>query len=287
MAGFYDVTNHQEERLVQYRRIESPSDAIGQAVYLEDAAEAALPAAVTELLYAGLVTYPGAVVNATVHVFPYDAAAGPLYISTQPANASPKLGANATFTVAASAGPASGTKTYKWYHDGDLITGATTATLTVAGATLNSEGQYWCVVSSTAAGKTESAESKHVTLNLAASVISTVGQIQYSADAVTWANTIPNGVLVVNTPVNFWVRANPDNLVDKDDGAYQYNYLMATVGAGGMSLRNQRVADGSVIAQISGITPEDQVGLTFSVNCTVKDSAGTEVAGTALSKAWA
>lgn len=285
MPGFYDVTNHPAERVVQYRRIESPSDAIGTAVYLEDAAETALPAAVTALPYANLVTYPGAVVNATTHVFPYDAAKGPLYISTQPASASPKIGANATFTVAASAGPASGTKTYKWYHDGDLISGATTATLTVTGATLDSEGQYWCVVSSTASGKTEQAESNHVALNLATSVISAVGQIQYSADMVTWANSIPSGILVAGSPVNFWVRANPANLVDKDDGAYVYKYLMATVGAGGLSLRNQKTTTGT-ISQISGITPSDQAGLTFSVNCTVVDSAGTEVTGTALSKAW-
>lgn len=286
MAGFYDVTNQPLERTVQYRRIESPSDAIGSAVYLDDAAEAKLPAAVTALPYADLVTYDAALVNATVHVIPYDAAKGHLYLTTQPANATPKLGANATFTVAAAAGPASGTKSYAWYHDGDLITGATTATLTVTGATLGSEGQYWCIVSSTAAGVTEHVESIHVLLNLADSVISAVGQIQYSADGVTWANTIPNGVLVVGQPVNFFVRANPATLVDKDDGSYRYDYLMATVGAGGLFLRNQETTSG-IIAQISGTTPLDQVGINFSVNCTVKDSAGNSVAGTALTKAWA
>lgn len=286
MAGFYDVTNQPLERLVQFRRIDAPSEAIGTCVYLEDAAIAKLPPVVDTMPFADLVTYDAALVNAQVHAVGYDADAGPLYLTNQPANATPKLGANATFTVAAAAGPASGTKSYTWYHDGDLITGATTATLTVTGATLGSEGQYWCVVSSTAAGVTEHVESNHVRLNLADSVVSAVGQIQYSADGVTWANAIPNGVLVVGQPVNFFVRANPATLVDKDDGSYRYDYLMATVGAGGLFLRNQATTIG-VIAQISGTTPLDQVGINFSVNCTVKDSAGNSVAGTALTKAWA
>lgn len=289
MPGFYDATNHDDVRQIQFRRIDAPSEAVGTCVWLEDAAIAKLPPAVDTMPFADLVTYDAALVNAQVHVVGYDAGKGPLYISTQPVSATPKFGANATFTVAASAGSAGGTKAYVWYHNGAPVLGALTATLTITGATQKDVGEYYCIVTSAKAGpvEVEQVKSAVARLDLAASVITAVGQIQYSADAVEWANSIPNGVLVAGSPVNFFVRANPATVTDKDPGNYVYQYAMATVGAGGLSLRNQKMADGTTIAQISGITPADQVGQTFSVNCTVKDSAGTEVAGTTLSKAWA
>lgn len=115
------------------------------------------------------------------------------------------------------------------------------------------------------------------------SVISAVGQIQYSADGVTWANTIPNGVMVAGSPVSFFIRTDPAALTRADDGTYSYNFLMAGVGSGGISLVNQS----RNLAVIQGTTPLDQVGQTFSVNCTVVDQSGVSVTGTALSKAWA
>lgn len=281
MAGFYDVTNHPKERVVQYRVINSPADAIGTAVYLSDEAEAKLPTAAAVLPYADLVTYDPALVNATYYVIPYDAGKGPLYLTTQPTSQSVAAGANVTLSVVAAAG--TGTKTYQWYYQGFKIDGtinptALTASLVNNAVTKQSSGDYWCVVSSTG----EQVKSNAAKLTVAASTITAVGQTQYSADGVTWADTIPDGVMVAGSPVDFYIRTNPAELVAPDDGDYVFSFLMGTTGAGGLSLRN----DMRNRARVTGTTPADQAGLTFSVNCTVKDSAGTSVAGTALEKDW-
>lgn len=115
------------------------------------------------------------------------------------------------------------------------------------------------------------------------SVINTVGQTQYSADGETWADTIPNGVMVAGQSVDFYIRTNPTTLARPDDGSYVYMFLMQTVGAGGLSLIN---VDRNK-AHIFGTTPADQQGLTFSVNTTVRDFGAKEVTGTALTKVWA
>lgn len=114
------------------------------------------------------------------------------------------------------------------------------------------------------------------------SVITVVGQTQYSADGNAWANTIPNGVMVAGSPVEFFIRTNPAGLTRADDGSYQYNFLMQTVGSGGISLINI----GRNLAKVAGTTPLDQVGLMFSVNCTAIDISGNSVTGTALTKVW-
>lgn len=114
------------------------------------------------------------------------------------------------------------------------------------------------------------------------SLITVVGQTQYSADGGTWSNTIPNGVMVAGSPVDFFIRTNPAGLTRADDGSYQYNFLMQTVGSGGISLINVGVNK----ARVTGTTPLDQAGLTFSVNCTVKDGSNHSVTGTALTKVW-
>lgn len=284
MAGFYDVTNHPKERVVQYRVINSPADAVGTAVFLSDAAEAKLPTAAAVLPYADLVTYDPALVNATYYVIPYDAGKGPLYISAQPANATPTGGTDATFTLTAAGGEDGATRAYIWYKNGVPIQGATTATLTIAKATQKDNGNYWCVVKSAVVGtgRHEEVTSNVVTLTATPSLITAVGQTQFSADGVTWGDTIPDGVMVAGSPVDFYIRTNPDELVAPDGGDYVFIFMMGTTGAGGLSLRN----DMRNRARITGTTPADQSGLTFSVNCTVKDSAGTSVAGTALEKDW-
>lgn len=114
------------------------------------------------------------------------------------------------------------------------------------------------------------------------SLITVVGQTQYSADGTTWANTIPDGVMVAGSPVEFFIRTNPAGLTRADDGTYQYNFLMQTVGSGGISLINI----GRNLAKVAGTTPLDQVGQTFSVNCTVVDGSAHSVTGTALAKDW-
>lgn len=114
-------------------------------------------------------------------------------------------------------------------------------------------------------------------------VLTAVGKVQYksiAADA-QWSDTIPDGVLIAGKPVKFLIRAN--GVTPADNGTFRYDFLMATEGAGGLNLRNT----GPNQAMITGTTPADQVGKTFSVNVTVKDSIGTSKQGTALTKAWA
>lgn len=189
MAGFYEVTKSDKARKIYFRKVSVSSPT---AIYLEDAAEAKLPAAITTMPFANLTTYDPLLVQSTVHAISYDADKG-------------------------------------------------------------------------------------------LSVISAVGQTQYSADGVTWANTIPNGVMIAGSPISFFIRTDPAALTRADDGTYSYNFLMAGVGSGGISLVNQS----RNLAVIQGTTPLDQAGQTFSVNCTVVDQSGVPVTGTALTKVWA
>jgi len=116
--------------------------------------------------------------------------------------------------------------------------------------------------------------------------VTVVGTTQFSANGTSgWSDTIPGGTLVAGSPVDFYVRTNPATLVTADDGSYDYQFLMATVGSGGLSLINDPVDQNK--AHITGTTPLDQAGLTFSVNTTVVDSDGTTVTGTALTGTWA
>lgn len=280
MAGFYIVTRHDKERVLTLRRV---ADNTGSAVYLSDAAEAALPAPTGTMPFADIVTWAAAVKDTAVYTIPYDAGKGPLYISTQPTSQSVAAGTDVTFTVAAAAG--TGTKSYQWYYQGYKIDGnenatALTASLVNSVVTKQSSGDYWCVVSST--GGNEQVKSNPATLTVAASAITAVGQTQYSADGVAWADTIPDGVMVAGAPVDFFIRSNPASLDDPDDGDYVFSFTMAHIGSGGIFLRN----DMHNRAHVTGTTPADQIGLTFSVNCSVKDSAGTSVEGTALEKDW-
>ena len=113
-------------------------------------------------------------------------------------------------------------------------------------------------------------------------VLTAVGKVQYKADlaSATWSDTIPDGVLIAGKPVKFRIRAN--GVTPVDNGTFRYDFLMATEGAGGLNLYNT----GPNEAMVVGTTPADQVGKTFSVNVTVKDSIGTSKTGTALTKAW-
>lgn len=120
---------------------------------------------------------------------------------------------------------------------------------------------------------------RHVPL----ATIKTVGKLQYSADGSTgWQDSIPSGTMKVATDLSFYVRLDPDSIDEPDNGTYTYEFAMASVGAGGMSLINTGVN----LAHISGQTPADQVGKTFQVNGGVKDARGTFVAGTSLTQVW-
>lgn len=112
-----------------------------------------------------------------------------------------------------------------------------------------------------------------------------VGQIQFSADGVDWVDSIPAGTMKVDTDLDFYVRVNPETLSPDDDGSYEYDFAMATVGSGGLSLVNGS-GDARNTAHITGSTPADQVGITFQVNGLVKDIKGNSIAGTNLTQDW-
>lgn len=65
-------------------------------------------------------------------------------ITTQPTSLTKIQGQSATFTVVASGG---GTLTYQWKKDGSNVSGATTASLTIASVQPTDAGSYTCVVS--------------------------------------------------------------------------------------------------------------------------------------------
>lgn len=65
-------------------------------------------------------------------------------ITQQPANASTTIGGTASFTVAATG---TATITYQWYLNGNLISGATAATLNLTNVQSANLGNYYCVVS--------------------------------------------------------------------------------------------------------------------------------------------
>lgn len=116
-----------------------------------------------------------------------------------------------------------------------------------------------------------------------AAVVTDAGALQVSTDGGdSWDTDFPDGYLVAGSPVDFLVRVDPDSLDEPDDGSYEYDFIMETAGAGGLSLINTS----RDIANITGTTPEDQAGLTLTVNCTVQDSAGNSADSTAVSGDW-
>lgn len=75
-------------------------------------------------------------------------------ITTQPASASIMAGASVTFTVAASG---SGPLSYQWSKNGTVISGATSATYTIASTQVGDAGNYTCTVTNSAGATTSSA----------------------------------------------------------------------------------------------------------------------------------
>lgn len=111
--------------------------------------------------------------------------------------------------------------------------------------------------------------------------IKTVGKVQYSANGESgWQDTIPEGLMKVSTPLTFYIRAK--TVDPEDDGSYTYKFKIAAGTGDSLTVQDTGVNK----AKISGTASEDMLSKTFSVNCTVEDSYGTEVTGTALTQAW-
>jgi hypothetical protein len=93
-------------------------------------------------------------------------------ISTQPANQTVAAGGNATFTVVASAGPgtSAGTLSYQWRKgttnlvNGGIVSGATSAALTLTGAVIADTGSYNVVVTRTLTATTTTTTSGNASL---------------------------------------------------------------------------------------------------------------------------
>jgi hypothetical protein len=116
-----------------------------------------------------------------------------------------------------------------------------------------------------------------------AAVVTDAGDVQVSTDGGdTWATSFPDGFLVAGSPVDFKVRVDPAKVDAADDGSYEYDFSVDDA-SGGLSLINDTSDD---TANVTGTTPEDQAGLTLTVNCTVKDSAGNSADATAVSGEW-
>ncbi|HYE30809.1 MAG TPA: immunoglobulin domain-containing protein [Methylomirabilota bacterium] len=94
--------------------------------------------------------------NAEIHSILLETAGLPAFTS-QPQNASVPTGATATFSAAATG---SGALSYQWFKDGTplvndaKVSGATSATLTISGATLADAGSYYLVAANEVGGST-------------------------------------------------------------------------------------------------------------------------------------
>ncbi len=82
-------------------------------------------------------------------------------ITTQPASLSVNVGDSASFTVAASG---SGTLSYQWYKDSAAVSGATSATYTIASAATTDAGTYDCIVTNSVGSATSNAATLTVTV---------------------------------------------------------------------------------------------------------------------------
>lgn len=126
--------------------------------------------------------------------------------------------------------------------------------------------------------------------------LTSVGVLQYSADGGStpaWAAQIGAADLKVNTPVDFYVRVKPDEVLPTDDGLYQYSFKLVpdptgevagqpnTTGVGGLTLTWQ-----GNYAHIQGKVPADQVGKKITISASVKDMSAKVISGTNLVGTW-
>jgi hypothetical protein len=162
---------------------------------------------------------------------------------------------------------------------------------TTDGKTLKFIKEGDVVITASAAGATAATLTIHIE---AAAKLTAVGKVEFSHDGNTWADTIADGILKVDTDTSFFVRVDPASVLAADDGSYEYDFKLTgtadgdkgdTAGIGGMKIINDAKVKNK--AQVTGKTPADQEGKIFTVDAKVKDTYGTSKDATKLSKAWA
>ena len=122
-------------------------------------------------------------------------------ITTQPTSASVLVGANASFTVAASG---STPLNYQWYKGVSTIAGATAATYTITNVQLANAGTYLCVVSNSAGSATSNGATLTVTAPAVAPVVT---QQPTSASATTGGSATFTVVASGTAPLTYqWAK---------------------------------------------------------------------------------
>ncbi len=160
-------------------------------------------------------------------------------ITTQPSNLMVDEGNNISLSVAASG---SGTLTYQWYFNGEVMPGKTSATLILTGITTSADGSYYCVISNSSS----SATSNNALVNVVAAVVTGNARITWSkptkrADGSTLsAAEIEGYKLYYSTTASGSMAAmvdlDPEELsVDVNDLAVGTHYFaMSTIDTNGL-----------------------------------------------------
>lgn len=142
-------------------------------------------------------------------------------ITTQPASATVTVGAAASFSVVASGSGLA----YQWSQDGTAISGATSASYSIATTTTASAGSYTVVVSNTAGSVTSSAAVLTVNAATSAPTITTQPtSVTVAVGATATFAVVASGA----TPLTYqWSKAGT-----AISGATASTYSIATVAAG-------------------------------------------------------
>ncbi len=165
-------------------------------------------------------------------------------IKTQPQSTTAALGASATFTVSASTSGAGGL-TYQWYKGTSAISGATSATYTIASVTNADYGSYTVQVSNAATTTT--------------SGIATLSVPEVGAPKIT---AQPQSVTVTaGAQTSFSVTATGDDLSyqwffngNPIDGATNATYTISTAGSNNSGTYTVRVTNANGFVTSTGAT---------------------------------
>ncbi len=142
-------------------------------------------------------------------------------ITTQPANATVTTGSSATFTVTASG---TAPLAYQWQKSGVALSGATSASYTIASVQAGDGGSYACVVTNSTGSTTSSAASLTVT---SAAVAPSIASQPVSASVTTGASVTLTVVANGTAPLTYQWQKNGAAI----SGATSASYSLASAQA--------------------------------------------------------